>query len=141
MSRSPRDRAAEKAAIAAASQRLLAGTPLRSTTGKLTVTELITESGLRRDVVYEHDKADKVVETFKALVKARHYVPEAMLQLADENQRLHDELTTIKQALAAERSRAKLLAQAAAELSLELEQAREQLTVARQVTRLPIRYD
>jgi len=48
----PASSLAEAAAIRAAADRLLAGTPLRSVSGKLTVTELITESGLRRDVVY-----------------------------------------------------------------------------------------
>jgi hypothetical protein len=61
MARKSRDRGAEMAAITAAAGRLLAGTPLRSTSGKLTTTELITESGLRRDVVYEHDS---LVEDF-----------------------------------------------------------------------------
>jgi hypothetical protein len=54
MSRTRRDKAAERAAIAAAADRLLVGTPLRSASGKLTATELIAESALRRDVVYEH---------------------------------------------------------------------------------------
>jgi len=50
MARQPRDRKADRSAIQAAASRLLAGTPLRSASGKLTVTELITESGLRRDI-------------------------------------------------------------------------------------------
>lgn len=36
-----------------------AGTPAGSSTGKLTATELIIESGLRRDVVYEHNGTTK----------------------------------------------------------------------------------
>jgi hypothetical protein len=51
VSRSRRDRDAERAAIRAAAGRLLAGTPLSSASGNLTGTELITESALRRDVV------------------------------------------------------------------------------------------
>ncbi|MER5493445.1 hypothetical protein [Streptomyces sp. NPDC002490] len=54
MGRRPRDRDRDAAAIKAAAERLLAGTPLRSASGKLTATELIVESGLRRDVVYPH---------------------------------------------------------------------------------------
>jgi hypothetical protein len=57
-----RDRNAEQAAISAAAGRLLAGTPLGSS-GKLTVSALITESGLRRDVVYEYAG---LVDEFKA---------------------------------------------------------------------------
>jgi hypothetical protein len=51
VSRARRDRDAERASISAASGRLLAGIPIRSATGNLTRTELITECGLRRDVV------------------------------------------------------------------------------------------
>jgi hypothetical protein len=75
MSRTPRDRDAETAAILAAINRLLEGTPLRSESGKLTATELITESGLRRDIVYEHPE---LLELFKARVKAQHSTPAAM---------------------------------------------------------------
>lgn len=49
-----RDVAAGRSAIAAAAERLLAGTPLRSKTGKLTTGELGVEAGLRHDVVYQH---------------------------------------------------------------------------------------
>ncbi len=62
MSRVRRDRDAERAAIRAAAERLLAGTPVRSTTGNLTGTELITEWALRRDVVYGDHK--DLVEEF-----------------------------------------------------------------------------
>lgn len=139
MGRKPRNRDAEKAAIAAAAERLLAGTPLRSATGKLTATELIVESGLRRDVVYEHDKTDKVVENFMARVKARNAVPEAMQQLTDDHQRLTKELHDTRAALADERGKTNVLLRVASELSLELQQAREELAAAQQVTRLPAR--
>jgi len=80
MRRQQRDRNAEQAAISAAAGRLLAGTPLRSS-GKLTVSALITESGLRRDVVYEYAA---LVDEFKARVKAQQSTPLAMQQLADD---------------------------------------------------------
>jgi hypothetical protein len=67
MSRQRRDRQAEQTAISAAADRLLAGTPLRSP-GKLSVSGLITESGLRRDVLYEHAA---LLEAFRARVKAQ----------------------------------------------------------------------
>jgi hypothetical protein len=137
MGRKPRDRNAERAAIAAAAERLLAGTPLRSASGKLTATELIVESGLRRDVVYEHDKTHKVVENFMAQVKARGAVPDAMRQLADDNQRLKTKLDEARTALAEERGKTRVLQRVATELSLELEQARQELAAAQQVTWLP----
>lgn len=139
MARPRRDRNAEKAAITAAASRLLAGIPLRSVTGKLTATELITESGLRRDVVYEHDKTDRVVRDFLARAKAQHAVPAAMQQLTDDQHRLRQELAETRATLAAERCKVKTLMKIAAELSLELGQARDELAAASQVTRLPAR--
>ncbi|MEV5282929.1 hypothetical protein [Streptomyces sp. NPDC052811] len=67
MSRTPRDRAAERSAIQAAAERLLTGTTLYSAPGKLTATRLITESRLRRDIVYQHRD---LVEDFKARAAA-----------------------------------------------------------------------
>ena len=67
-----RDRAAEQAAITAAAERLLACAPLRSQTGKLTVSELITESGVRRDAVYDHPH---LIDAFKGRAKARDATP------------------------------------------------------------------
>lgn len=137
MTRRIRDRDAERDAIRAASARLLTGTPRRSTTGKLTGTELITESGLRRDVVYGDHK--DLVQDFQARVKAQDATPEIMQKMAADNAELKDGLTKAKQALAAERERNKALTRAATELSLELEQAREELASARRLTRLPVR--
>lgn len=67
----PRNRAAEVAAISAAADRLLTGAPLRSP-GTLTVSGLASESGLRRDVVYEHTAS---VGAFRARVQARQSAP------------------------------------------------------------------
>src|SRR6266851_6360973 len=135
MARPRHDRDAEKAAITGAASRLLAGTPLRSASGKLTATELITESGLRRDVVYEHDKTHYVVQDFLARAKAQHAVPAAVRQLTDDNQRIQQELTETKTALAAEHGKVETLMKIATELSLELEQAREELAAASKITR------
>ena len=107
--------------------------------GKLTATELIVESGLRRDVVYEHDKTARVVENFTARVKTRNAVPEAMQQLADDNHRLKKEFEEARAALAQERGKTKVLLRVATELSLELDQVREELVAAQHVTRLPAR--
>jgi len=139
MARPRRDRDAEKAAITAAATRLLTGIPLRSVTGKLTATELITESGLRRDVVYEHDKTHQVVQDFLARARAQHAVPAAMQQLTDDHRRLRQELAETRTTLAAERGKARTLMKIATELSLELQQARDELAAASQVTRLPQR--
>jgi hypothetical protein len=139
MARLRRDRNAEKAAITAAASRLLTGIPLRSVTGKLTATELITEAGLRRDGVYEHDKTHQVVRDFLVRAKAQHAVPAAMQQLTDDHRRLRQELAETRATLAAERGKVKTLMKIATELSLELQQARDELAVASQVTRLPPR--
>ena len=135
MSCRPRDRAAERAAITAAADRLLAGTPLHSTTGKLTQTELVRESQLRRDVVYEHRD---LVDAFKARVEAQHNVPSAMQVVIDQREQLAAQVATIKAELAREREVTATLRHLAAELSLELDQAREELATTATVTRLPV---
>lgn len=137
MTRRIRNRDAEREAIRAASARLITGTPLRSTTGKLTGTELIAESGLRRDVVYGDHK--DLVQDFQARVKAQGAIPASVQKMAADNAALKDALATVKRALAAERERNKALTRAATELSLELEHAREELVSARRLTRLPAR--
>lgn len=130
----PRDRAAEQATITAAAERLLAATPLQSATGKLTVSELITESGLRRDIVYDHPH---LTDAFKARVKARDSAPAALTALAAERDDLRSQLTAVKDELARERRATSTSRKLIAELSLELDQAREELTAAGKVT--PIR--
>lgn len=72
MSRERRDRDSERTAIQQASARLLSGRPAHSRSGRLTVTELITESRLRRDVVYDHTD---LVDAFKLDVRARATAP------------------------------------------------------------------
>jgi hypothetical protein len=130
-----RDRDAERVTVRAAADRLLAGTLLRSETGKLTSTELIAESGLRRDVVYGDHK--DLVEEFQARVKAQRSTPLAVQDLAAERDTLAAELATVRQELARERSGTAALRKIAAELALELHQARAEL--ASNVTRLPSR--
>lgn len=125
MARRPRDFTAEQATIRAAIERLLAGTPLRSLSGKLTISELIVETGLRRDVVYEHPG---LVEDYKARIKAQQSTPAAFQQLAEQNNALAAELAATKRRLIEEQATASALRKALAELSLELQQAREELT-------------
>ncbi|MEV0123329.1 hypothetical protein AB0I16_17675 [Streptomyces sp. NPDC050703] len=135
MTRKNRDREVERQHIRAATERLLAGTPLRSPVGKLTGTELIAECGLRRDVVYGDHK--ELVDEFRARAKAQYFTPQVVQDMADENIALREALGKVKTDLAAERERVRALVRAATELSLELEQAREELAAAQQVTRLP----
>ncbi|MFE4335957.1 hypothetical protein ACFRQM_43320 [Streptomyces sp. NPDC056831] len=135
MTRKNRDRKAERQEIRAAAERLLAGTPLRSLVGKLTGTELIAECGLRRDVVYGDHK--ELVDEFRARAKAQNFTPQVVQSMAEENIVLRETLAKIKRELAAERERVHALVRAATELSLELEQTREELAAAQQVTRLP----
>lgn len=133
MARRRRDRTAEQATIRAAIDRLLAGTPLRSLSGKLTTSELITETGLRRDVIYDHSD---LVDEFKARIKAQRSTPAAFQQLTDHNAALTAELATSKQQLAQQQATAGALRKALAELSLELQQAREELADLSGVTPL-----
>ena len=130
-----RDRDAERAAIRAAAGRLLAGTPLRSATGKLTGTELITECGLRRDVVYGDHK--DLVEEFQAQVKAQQFTPLAALDLAAERDKLASELAGVRQELARERAASAALRRIAAELAIELDQARSEMAASGKVILLP----
>lgn len=132
MSRASRDRDAERSAIRAAADRLLAGTPLDSP-GRLTMTELISECGLRRDVVYEHRN---LVDDFKAQVKARRSVPEAAQKLADRAEALEAELTDVKADLVRERETSAYLRRVIAELSIDLQQARQQSQPSAAVTPL-----
>lgn len=131
MSRRRRDLDAERRDLGAAADRLLAGTPLTSTTGKLTATELIAESGLRRDVVYRDHK--NLLDDYTARVKAQHATPASMTRLVEENKALKDENTVLKKQLADERETAKTMIKVTGELSLELQQAREELAHVRQV--------
>ncbi|MGQ4400176.1 hypothetical protein ACN6K4_006748 [Streptomyces hayashii] len=135
MTRRNRDRNAEREAIRAAATRLLAGTPFRSTAGKLTGSELIAECGLRRDIVYGDHK--DLVDEFKARAKARNFTPQVAQHMAEDNAALRDALAKTKDELATERERVRALVRATAELSLELDQTRQELAAAQQVTRLP----
>jgi hypothetical protein len=137
VSRVRRDRDAERAAIRAAAERLLAGTPVRSATGNLTGTELITESALRRDVVYGDHK--DLVEDFQARAKGQRFTPLAAQDLAAERDKLARELADVRKELAHERGATAILRRIAAELAIELDQARDETTAGSKVTRLPLR--
>lgn len=134
MTRKRRDLDAERRDLTAAAERLLAGTPLRSASGKLTSSELITESGLRRDVVYGEHK--DLVDDFKARVKAQDATPSSIARISDENRALRNANDALKKQLAEEHETTKTLTKIVAELSLELHQAREELAALGQVTHI-----
>jgi hypothetical protein len=134
-SRRRRDTKAERAALRAAADRLLVGTPLRSASGKLTASELLYESGLRRDVAYGDHK--DLVEEFQARARAQHCTPIAMQKLANEKAELKEKLADATEALAKERAVTAALRRIIAELDLELDQAREELGHSGNVTSLP----
>lgn len=136
MARHPRDRDADRTAIRAAADRLLAGTPLRSASGKLTVTELITESGLRRDVAYGHRD---LIDDFRARLRAQDSTPAAFQHLASQNAELTEALADARKHLATEQATTAILRKALAELSLELQEAQDELTALGNVTRLDSR--
>ncbi|GAA4658883.1 hypothetical protein GCM10023347_07790 [Streptomyces chumphonensis] len=130
-----RDREAERAALRSATNRLLAGTPLRSETGRLTATELLRESNLRRDVAYG-DHRD-LIEEFQARVKAQNATPAAMQELADRYGKVKEKLAAVTKELANEQAVSAALRRIVAELDLELAHAREQHEQSGTVTRLP----
>jgi vacuolar-type H+-ATPase subunit I/STV1 len=134
-SRRPRDLEAERAALRAAADRLLAGTPLRSASGKLTASELLRESGLRRDVAYGDHK--DLIENFQARVRSQNATPTAMQELADKCTDLKGKLTAVTNELTKERALTATLRRIIAELDLELQQAREEGEQAGNVSRLP----
>ncbi|MFF2409690.1 hypothetical protein [Streptomyces sp. NPDC058092] len=77
------------------------------------------------------------MDGFRARARAQNFTPQVVQSMAEENIVLRETLAKIKRELAAERERVHALVRAATELSLELEQPREELAAAQQVTRLP----
>ncbi|MFF7603287.1 hypothetical protein [Streptomyces mirabilis] len=134
-SRRPRNLEAERAALRAAADRLLVGTPLRSVSGNLTASELLRESGLRRDVAYGDHK--DLVEEFQARLKAQNATPTAMQELADKHSEVKEKLAAVTENLTKEQAVSAALRRIVAELDLELMQAREELEQSGNVTRLP----
>ncbi|MFE0801605.1 hypothetical protein [Streptomyces sp. NPDC058812] len=128
-----RDREAERAALRNAADRRLAGTALRSETGRLTAIELLRESSMRRDVAYG-DHRD-LMEAFEARVKAQNATLAAMQELTDRFGEV--KLAAVTTRLANEQALSAALRRIVAELDLELAHTREQLEQSGTVTRLP----
>jgi hypothetical protein len=78
-------------------------------------------------------------EEFQAQVKAQQFTPLAARDLAAERDELARELADARQQLAAERAATAVLRRIAAELAIELDQARHEMTAGGKVTRLPLR--
>ncbi|WP_203236803.1 hypothetical protein [Nocardia panacis] len=66
-------------------------------------------------------------------------MPEAVAKVNDENRVLREEIITVRAQLADGRRKGKTLAKFIAELSLELEQIREELEQASSITQLSSR--
>ena len=91
---------AERAAIRAAGDRLLAGAPLRSRTGELSIVQLAVEADAKRHLL-THKHID-LKDHFAALVKTQGRVPEAFKpleakgeQLGADNARLRKRITEL----------------------------------------------
>jgi hypothetical protein len=120
--------------LQAAADRLLAGTPLRSTTTRLTTTELITEAGLRRDTVYADHRA--LVDDFQARVRAQTFTPDNLVGIIAKRHSLKIQLAETTERLRQERDTTAIVRRAVAELSIELHQATAQNTDHNAVTQL-----
>lgn len=90
--------AAERSAIRAAMDRLIAGTPLRSN-GKLTILALAAEAGLKRHTL-THKHTD-LQDLFRARCQAADTPPPAHRKLLDENDTLNQVVVQLPQNLAA----------------------------------------
>ncbi|MFE7752640.1 hypothetical protein [Streptomyces sp. NPDC057428] len=76
--------------------------PLRPESGRLTATELLRESSLRRDVAYG-DHRD-LVEEFQARLKAQKSTPAAKQELADKHSEVKEKLAAVTENLTKEQA-------------------------------------
>lgn len=77
-----------------------------------------------------------LIDTFKARAKARGTKPAALTMLAGERDELRGQLTAAREELAREQRTSSTLRKVIAELSLEVDQAREELAALGNVTPL-----
>ncbi|MEV4506014.1 hypothetical protein [Streptomyces klenkii] len=68
-----------------------------------------------------------LVYEFQARVKAQNSAPAAVEKVHEQNKALKEEIRALKADLATEREKSKVLTKIAVELSLELDQARQEL--------------
>ena len=109
----------ERQMIRDAMDRLLAGEPIRSD-GKLTVTSLADEAGVKRWLL-THRHTD-LQDEFRDKVRTRGSTPEAMRALAAENDRLKQQLQQAKADLKQARAENNHYTRVIQVLTLELEQ-------------------
>lgn len=109
----------ERAAIQAAADRLLAGTPLRST-GELTVVQLAAEAGVKRWLLI-HKHRD-LAEQFQARVRATGGDPPPVADLKAQISQLTEDNTRLRADNAEHKAVTTYYAHVINELSAELEQ-------------------
>ncbi|MER5889678.1 hypothetical protein ABT160_38125 [Streptomyces sp. NPDC001941] len=105
-----------RAGILAAMDRLLAGTPLRST-GRLSVSQLAIEAGIKRWHL-THQHLD-LKELFQARVKAQGSTPEAFSKQLSEHEKLKKKYDDLRQHAADLEERLRVYATAVNLLALE----------------------
>lgn len=115
--RTRRDRDVEASRILDAIDTLISGSSQSARSARLTVAELIAESGLRRDVVYEHAP---LLEYFRVQARAREDGPSVARELLDRHQALTKEYAALKAELDAERRANARLRTLLAEMVVEL---------------------
>jgi hypothetical protein len=109
----------ERAAIQAAADRLLAGTPLRST-GELTIVQLAAEAGVKRWLL-THKHRD-LAEQFQARARAAGGDPPPVADLKAQISRLSEDNARLRADNAEHKAVATYYAHIINELSAELEQ-------------------
>jgi hypothetical protein len=115
----------ERAAIEAAMQRLLDGTPTRSN-GSLTIVALAQEAGLRRNKL-THKHTD-LRDRFRAEVARRDGVTEREVKLRDEIAALDAQLAQVKQERDTYRTTSETFARAMHVLTIENQTLRKEAT-------------
>jgi DNA repair exonuclease SbcCD ATPase subunit len=111
----------QRAAIQTAADRLLAGTPLRST-GELTVVQLAAEAGMKRWLL-THKHRD-LAEQFQARVKAVDGDPPSVRKLKARVQELQEALTRLRAEQAERQALLECYAHVINELSIDYEQVK-----------------
>ncbi|MFI7405944.1 hypothetical protein ACIBW9_36680 [Streptomyces sp. NPDC049541] len=128
------DREAERGAIQAAIQRLLAGTPIRST-GALTVVQLAAEAGVKRWVL-THKHPDLRKE-FEAARESVNKIPAAFQSLQAKVDDLEAANRRLRQHNSELAERNEIYAQVIHALTTELTELRQDPSLPANVRRLP----
>ncbi|HEV8652087.1 MAG TPA: hypothetical protein VG276_22510 [Actinomycetes bacterium] len=111
----------QRAAIQAAADRLLAGTPLRST-GELTVVQLAAEAGMKRWLLTH--KHHDLAEQFQARAKAIGGDPPSVRKLKAQVQELQEAVARLKAEQAERQALLECYAHVINELSIDYEQVK-----------------